>query len=154
MLKDVAIGDAAPEAKVQLIREAKVSDLHVVRREWLLHPSEIANIRNMMAGEEFSSIQKNIRERETTTVSEDETRQQSQLEDESRLESELSQEVNSQLAVTVNGYFNASAQYTNPMVTVSVSAGMDAGLSLERSERHASKIAREAVSKAISRWIR
>lgn len=151
-LVDVDQATAAPSAKVELIRKASVSDLRVVRREWACYlQSEVANIRNLMATEAVKFTLKSIREREVTEVAESEQRQQTQQEDESRLMSELSQEVNSQLAISINGRFDASAEYKAGMVTARISAGVDAGLSLQRSERHASKIAREAVSRAISR---
>jgi len=152
ILVDVDQATAAPMAKVELVREAKVADLHVVRREWACYiPSEVANIRNMMAGETFKQTLKNIREVETTNITVSERRQQTEQEDQSKLDSELSQEVNSQLAISVNGHFDVSAAYKTPMTTTTISAGADAGFSIERGERHAAKIARESVSRAVSR---
>ena len=142
----------APSRKIKLIREAKVADLQVVRREWAGYiASEIANIRNVMAGEGFEQHEKTIVETETTTEKQVETRQLTETEDQSKLQSELSQEVNSQLGITINGHADASAEFKYPVVTARVSGGVDAGLSLQRSERQASKIAREAVSRALSR---
>ena len=115
--------------KVKLIREAKVADLHVVRREWAGYvASEIANIRNVMAGEVFKQTDKTFRETETTTLNETERREQTEKEDQSKLNSELSDEVTTQLGLTVNGHFDASFEYKTPVVTANVSGGADIGL--------------------------
>lgn len=138
--------------KVKLIREAKVADLHVVRREWAGYvASEIANIRNVMAGEVFKQTDKTFRETETTTLNETERREQTEQEDQSKLNSELSDEVTTQLGLTVNGHFDASFEYKTPVVTANVSGGADIGLSMQRSERHASKIARETITRSLNR---
>src|SRR5262249_997937 len=59
-------------------------------------------------------------------------------------------QINTQLGITVNGHFDSSANFSYPGVTAFVSAGIDASLSVQKSETHASKIAREAVSRAVS----
>lgn len=152
VLGGVSTEELAPDAQVQLVREAKVADLQVVRREWAGYVAgEIANIRNVMSGESFGQSDKTMREIETTSENTSESRETTEREDQSKLDSELSQEVNSQLNITVNGYADASAEFKYPVVTARISAGMDAGLSLQRSERQASKIARETVSRALSR---
>ncbi len=141
----------APAAKVSLIREAKVADLQVIRREWATFiPSEIANIRNLMAGESFKQTDKTTTETETTSTKESQQSTQTVQETQSKLDSELSQQISTQLGITVNGHADASATFSYPMVTASVSGGIDATLSLQRSETHASKLAREAVSRAVS----
>lgn len=138
--------------KVQLLREARVSDLQVLRREWVGYlPGEIANVRNIMQGEAFTLSELTVRETETTLENVTERRETTESSTESRQESELTTEVNSQLGVTINGHVEGSAEFRYPVVTARVSAGVDAGLSLQRSERQASKIAREAVARATSR---
>jgi hypothetical protein len=152
VLDGISAEALAPEAQVKLIREAHVSDLQVVRREWAGYlPSEIANIRNVMKGEGFEQSDKTTRESETTTQNLSETRTITEREEQSKVESELTQEVDSQLAIAINGHAEASAEFKYPVVTARISGGVDAGLSLQRSERNASKIAREAVSRALSR---
>jgi hypothetical protein len=151
-LLGIGLVEMAPGTKIELVRDAKVSNLYVVRSEWGAYfAGEIANIRNLMAGESIALTQKNLRERETTAASEQERREQTEDEDESRTQSELTSEINSQLAVTINGSFNSSFEYSTGMMTASVSAGFDAGFSLDHSERRASKIAREAVTRAVRR---
>ena len=151
-LLGVGLVEMAPGTKIELVREAKVSNLYVVRNEWGAYiPGEIANIRNLMAGESIELMQMNLREREETSVSEQERREQTQDEDESRTQSELSSEITSNLAVTINGFFDSSFQYSTGMITASASGGFDAGFSLDHSERRASKIAREAVTRAVRR---
>ena len=152
VLDGVTSDQMSGQPKVKLVREAKKADLYVVRREWAGYVTgEIANIRNVMAGESFRQRDFTTTEVETTTTAEVETRRATETEEETKVESELSQEVNSQLGVTINGHAETSAEFTYAMVTASVSAGVDAGFSLQRSERQARKIAREAVSRAVSR---
>jgi hypothetical protein len=138
--------------KVELVREAKKADLYVVRREWAGYVAgEIANIRNVMAGESFRQRDYTTSEVETTTTADIETQRQTETEDQTKVSSELSQEVNSQLGVTINGHADTSAEFTYSMVTARVSAGIDAGFSMQRSEQQARKISKEAVSRAVSR---
>ncbi len=152
ILPDRMTGTLIEQSRVELIRDATVSDLHVIRREWACYvPGEIANIRNVMRGETFEQTQKQFRETETIDTTETERQEQMEQEDTSKLASELSQEVNSQLNLSVNGYFNASAQYNTPTATINISGGADASLSIQRGERFASKVAREAVTKAVRR---
>jgi hypothetical protein len=152
VLDSIPAVEIVPDPQVELIREAKVADLQVVRREWAGYvASEIANIRNVMQGESFGQSDKTMRETETTTETVTESRESTEREDQSKLDSELTHEVTSQLEITINGHANASAEFKYPVMTAQVSAGVDAGFSLQRSERHAGKVAREAVSRAVSR---
>jgi hypothetical protein len=152
VLDGLTAAELAPAAQVELIREAQVADLQVVRREWAGYlAGEIANIRNVMKGEDFGTSDKTTRESELTTEQTRERRELEEHEDQSKLDSELTQEVDAQLAIAINGHAEASAEFKYPVVTARVSGGIDAGMSLQRSERQASKIAREAVSRALSR---
>jgi hypothetical protein len=152
VLDGVTSAQMSGDPKVELVREAKKADLYVVRREWAGYvPGEIANIRNVMAGEHFRQRDFTTTEVETTTTGEVEISRTTETEEESKVESELSQEVNSQIGVTINGYADTSAEFTYAMVSASVSAGVDAGFSMQRSEKQARKIAKEAVSRAVSR---
>ena len=108
--------------KIKLIRDAERADLYVVRREWAGYVAgEIANVRNVMAGESFRQRDHTTTEVETSTTTEIETRQSTETEEESKLASELSQEVNAQLAVTINGHAEASAEFKYPIATPRVS---------------------------------
>lgn len=152
VLSGMPASTMAPNSRIELVRDARVADLNIVRREWSRYlPGEIANIRNVMAGESFKLSDKTLIETETTTTDESERSSQSESENQSRLSSELSQEVNSQLAIAVNGYADVSAQFKYPVVTTTISGGVNASVSLQRAEQHASRIAREAVSRAVSR---
>lgn len=142
----------ATRSRVKLVKEATIADLHVIRREWACYSlGEVANIRNLMAGESFRLTQKHVKEREETTVREDDRTESEEYEDSNKLASELSQEVNTQLGLAVNGHFNASAQYKTPVATINLGGGANVSLTLQRGERFASKIAREAVSRAVRR---
>ena len=149
---DISAEQMAPRAHVKLIREAQVADLHVVRREWTGYlAGEIANIRNVMAGEHFAQQDKTTSEVETTTEQSTDITQFQETEDETTVNREFSSEVNSQLAISINGHAEASAEFKYPVVTARVSGGVDASVSLQRSEQQASKVAREAVSRTVSR---
>ena len=152
MLPSHVSSAVAKSSRVQLIRDATVADLHVIRREWSCYQlGEVANIRNVMGGETFVQTQTVLREREVTTVTEAERQEQTEQEDSSKLASELSQEVNTQLNLSVNGYVDASVQYKTPVATINVAGGASVGLSMQRGERFASKVAREAVTRAVRR---
>jgi hypothetical protein len=152
VLPETEAGQLAPAARVQLIREATVRDLQVVRREWAGYlAGEIANVRNVMAGESFSQHELSTLETETTTSTVTERREESETESETKLSNELSQSVSNELGVTINGYVDASAEFKYPVVTARISGGVDAGLTLQRSDQQSSKIAREAVARATSR---
>ena len=147
------VTDALSEqSRVKLIRDATVADLHVIRREWACYMlGEVANIRNVMAGETFSLTQTQLAEQEVVSATEAEREEVVEQEDSSKLASELTQEVNTQINLAVNGYFDASAQYKTPVATINVGGGADVSLSLQRGERFASKVAREAVTRAVRR---
>lgn len=152
VIPEMAAEDMTGTPRIQLLREARVSDLQVLRREWVGYlPGEVANVRNVMAGESFGMHELTVRETETTTENVSENRETTESSTESRLQTELTSEVNSQLGITVNGHVEASAEFKYPVVTARVGGGIDAGLSLQRSERQASRIAREAVARAMSR---
>jgi hypothetical protein len=152
VLGGFSTASAAATQRVQLVREAKVADLRVVRREWSRYVAgEIANVRNLMAGESLTLSEKTIRETETSSSQERETRSQEENESQSRLSSELNQEISSQLDIAINGYVDASAEFTYPMVTTTISGGVSADVALQRAEQHSSRISREAVSRAVSR---
>jgi hypothetical protein len=139
-------------ARVQLVRDAKVAELRVVRREWSRYVAgELSNVRNLMAGESLTLSEKTIRETETSSSQQRETRSQEENESQSRLSSELNQEISSQLDIAINGYIDASAEFTYPMVTTTISGGVSADVALQRAEQQSSRISREAVSRAISR---
>jgi hypothetical protein len=139
------------QARIQLIREASVSDLHVIRSEWRGYlPGEIAMIRNVMAGETYQEQEKHLAETETTTQSETETTATQQRQDESQSETDMSRDLQTQIEVGVRGQVQTQYEQSAPGNRFSVSAGMDASVQLGRTERVASRIARQAVSKAIS----
>ncbi|MFD1507251.1 hypothetical protein FE374_14320 [Georgenia yuyongxinii] len=142
----------APAPKIKLIRETTVRDLQVVRREWAGYVAgEVANVRNVMAGESFSQHEMSTRETETTTTALTERREETETESEAKQTSELTASVSNQLGVTINGHAEVSAEYRYPVVTARISGGVDAGLTLQRSDQQSSKIAREAVARATSR---
>jgi hypothetical protein len=137
-------------ARVELIRDATVSDFHVIRREWAAYIlGEVANIRNLMGGEAFGQTLTALREQEVITSTESDRQESTSQEDSSKLATELTQEVSNQLSLSVNGYVDASAQYKTPVATINVAGGGSANLSVQRGEKFASKVAREAVTRAV-----
>jgi hypothetical protein len=138
--------------KVTLIADARVADLNVVRREWKRYlPSDIANIRNVMAGETFKLNDRTLHETELTTTSSSEVTQSSEQESQARETTDLASEISSQLGISINGHFDVAAEYKNPLMTTSVSGGAEFGVNLQLAEKHASRMAREAVSRAVSK---
>lgn len=140
-------------AKVELVREASVADLHVVRSEWRCYvPGEIASIRNVMAGETFHSKQKQINEQETTVSQSSQSTVSTEVTNEQTQQTELSQQVSSEIQAQINGF--ARFEYTQGLSEYShyaVNGGVDGGLSVTRSEQQASRIARQAVSRAVAK---
>ena len=119
----------------KLIRDATVADLHVIRREWACYLlGEIANIRNVMASETFSLTQTQLAEHEVVATTDAERQEVTEQEDSSKLASELTQEVNTQITLSVNGYFDASVQYKAPVATVNIGGGADVSLYLHAAE--------------------
>lgn len=140
-----------PQARIKLVREASVADLHVVRSEWRGYlAGEIAMIRNVMAGETYQEQEKHLAETESTTQADTETATTQQRQDESQSSTDLSRDLQTQIEVAVRGQVHTEYEQSAPGNRFSVSAGADAGVQLGRTERVASRIARQAVSKAIS----
>ena len=80
------------------MRQATTADLQVVRTEWRGYmPGEIASIRNVMAGETFSEVQKEIKRTETAQTTETQTTTKQETDVQQTDESVLSREVNTQL---------------------------------------------------------
>ncbi|SFV04196.1 hypothetical protein SAMN05216350_11922 [Polaromonas sp. YR568] len=146
-----ALAHAFPEARIKLIREASVADLHVVRSEWRGYlPGEIAMIRNVMAGETYQEKDKKLAETENITLSETTTSTSQQRQDENQNESEMSRDLQTQLSLAVRGQVQAEYEQNMPGSRYSVNAGAEASVQLGRSDRVASRIARKAVAKAVS----
>ena len=141
-----------PKARVELVREASVSDLHVVRSEWRCYvPGEIAAIRNVMAGEAFRNEQKQIREQEVTVTAETVTTARTERTDEQAEQSELSRQINTNVQAQVSGFVRGEfAQGTTEYNYYKISGGADGSLSVTRSEQQASRIARQSVARAVS----
>src|SRR5438132_7822642 len=102
-----------------------------------------------MAGESFEQIDKQVNETETTRTF-TQTMTQTQTDVQQTDESDLSKQVNTQLQVAVQGYLNTNYQQMGPGYTLSVSAGVSGGVQIGRSESLATKISRQAVSRAVA----
>jgi hypothetical protein len=146
-----SLARAFPEARIKLIREASVADMHVVRSEWRGYlPGEIAMIRNVMAGETYQETDKQFSETENTALSETATSTSQQRQDESQNESDMSRDLQTQLSLAVRGHVQTDYEQNMPGSRYSVNAGGEASVQLGRSDRVASRIARKAVSKAVA----
>ena len=104
-----------------------------------------------MASETFCAHPTQLAEHEVVATTDAERQEVTEQEDSSKLASELTQEVNTQITLSVNGYFDASVQYKAPVATVNIGGGADVSLYLQRGEKFASKVAREAVTRAVRR---
>jgi hypothetical protein len=145
------VEEVNPQPRIHLVRDVTVRDLQVLRREWAGYlPGEIANVRNMMAGESFTQHDLSTRETETTTTTSTERREVTDTEAEDKQTSELASSISNSLGVTINGHVEGSVDAKYPVVTAHVGGSVDAGLTLQRSDQQSSKIAREAVARATS----
>jgi hypothetical protein len=146
-----ALAACLAKARVPLVRQASVADLQVVRSEWRGYvPGEIATIRNVMAGESFEQTDKQVNETESTQTLDTQTMTQTQTDVQQTDESDLSRQVNTQLQVAVQGYLNTNYQQMGPGYNFSVSGGVSGGVQIGRSESLATKITRQAVSRAVA----
>ena len=144
--------EVLPSSQVRLVRQATVSDLFVVRSEWRCYQAgEIADIRNVMAGEKLEHKTLRIDEREVIEATETERivfdEQSEQTTERSDISEETSREV--QLAIQAEGQVDVSAQYGPAKVNASVGASVD--FSQQDATRRATRLAREAISRAVSR---
>ncbi|WP_284747941.1 hypothetical protein [Amycolatopsis sp. RTGN1] len=127
LLPDPPFPAVLPEDQVKLVRRATTSDLFVVRKEWRGYVAdEIAEIRNVMAGEHNDTRFIRIDESElveTTTSSTDSTTETSaEMSDESNFTEQSKRELD--LAIGTKGQVDVSAQYSS--VSLDVSAGFTA----------------------------
>ncbi len=141
-----------PEDQVKLVRRATTSDLFVVGREWRGYVAdEIAEIRNVMAGEDNVTPFVRIDEAEvieTTTTSADSTSEtSSETSDESTFNEQRKRELD--LAISAKGQVDVSARYSS--VKLDVSAGFSADFSLKDSTDRATEIAKKAIARAASK---
>lgn len=152
LLPDPPFPEVLPEDQVKLVRRATTSDLFVVRKEWRGYVAdEIAEIRNVMAGEDNDTRFIRIDESElveTTTSSTDSTSESSsETSDESRFNEQSKHELD--LAISAKGQVDVSAQYTS--VKLDVSAGFSADFSMKDSTDRATEIAKKAIARAASK---
>jgi hypothetical protein len=142
---------AFSKVRVSLVRQATVADLQVVRSEWRGYiPGEIAMIRNVMAGESLQQLDKQLNETETTQTFDSQTMTQKESDIQQADESDLSREVNTQLGISVQGYLNTNYQQNSPGYNLSVSAGVSGGVQIGRSESLATRISRQAITRAVA----
>ncbi len=152
LLPDPPFPDVLPEDQVKLVRRATTSDLFVVGREWRGYVAdEIAEIRNVMAGEDNVTPFVRIDEAEvieTTTTSADSTSEtSSETSDESTFNEQRKRELD--LAISAKGQVDVSARYSS--VKLDVSAGFSADFSLKDSTDRATEIAKKAIARAASK---
>lgn len=141
--------------RIQLVRRATTSDLFVVRREWRGYlAGEVAEIRNVMAGETLGQDVKVISEAEVTEISATQTDTSSESSTESTEESSFSEEVRRDIALKIGADAQADVHVDYGIATLDVSAGFSADFSLEDSTRRATEIAKKAVARAASKTAR
>ena len=136
----------------ELVREARVSDLYVVRSEWSCYRlGEIASITNVLAGTRHEHENRRSREEEVTTREELERLEAREEFEEDRLQSEMSREVDkaSSLQIDVEGSVDVSGKYGFTKWAAHAGAGVSASRS--ESVRQANKVSRELVSRAASK---
>ena len=140
------------KASIQLVREASIGDLFVVRSEWREYVrGDIAGIKNVLPGELYERTLKRTQELESTQTSEASTQTSAESETKTSEESEMSQETSNQLRVEINGFVRAEVSGSYGAATVKVSGGVEGRVSLDQANRQASRIARSATNRAVSK---
>lgn len=135
--------------RVELVRQATVSDLFVVRNEWRCYVAgEVADITNVLRGEKLEHSVLSIDEREITQTAVDETATTEQRAQETTDRTELSEETQSQvnLAVHVQGQVEVAGKYGTTKVDATVGGSVD--YSRSDAMHRATRVAHEAVMKA------
>jgi hypothetical protein len=113
LLPDPPFPAVLPEPRVKLVRQASVSDLFVVRREWRCYVAgEIADVRNVLAGERSELQTTRIDEREVTEVVTSETVSISETSFEASESSSFSEQTRREmdLALHAEGQVDTSGQ--------------------------------------------
>ena len=143
--------EASTCRKCDFVVRMGVTDLHVLRTEWVRYvPGEIAHIENVIPGERKRRKLVQTDEREETTTSETITtnadRRDSQTTD--RFEQQDEAERSTRLAVQVEGQVDTTGQYGPTKVDTHVGGNLD--FSLEEATRRATTTARETVDRTIT----
>lgn len=139
-------------ASIQLVREATVADLYVVRSEWRQYVrGDIAGIKNVLPGEEYIRTLTRTQELETTADTESQTQTSTESEQKTSEESEMSRETTNQLHVEIAGFVRAEVQASYGTASIKVSGGVEGRVSLDQAERQASRVARSATNRAVSK---
>jgi len=152
VLPDPPFPAILPADQVKLVRKTAVSDLFVVRQEWRSYVADdVADIRNVLAGEASMARTTRIDESELTESSSTEQSSQTETSSESGSESTFSEEAKRALDLDIHaeGQVNVAASYG--MVKLDASAGFSADFSLEDSTERATEISKKAVSRAASK---
>jgi hypothetical protein len=140
------------QASIQLVREATVADLYVVRSEWRQYVrGDIAGIKNVLPGEEYVRTLTRTQELETTQDTESQTQTSTESEQKTSEESEMSRETTNQLHVEIAGFVRAEVQASYGTASIKVSGGVEGRVSLDQAERQASRVARSATNRAVSK---
>lgn len=141
-----------PARGVELVREASVSDLYVVRQEWRGYVlGDIAQILNVMPGADHERSLKRTDETETINTSEVSEARTDERETRTEESSELQKETERALRAEISGSMRADLQQSWGTGSIKVSGGVEGRLSLEQTERQASKTARSATTRALAK---
>lgn len=144
--------DVLPLRSAQLARRVAVGDLWVVRKEWQCYVAgEIADIRNVMAGESFENRFTRIDETEITNTASSEKSTTTEQEDSKSDKSDISEETDREikLALAADAQVNVAADYG--VVKMDASADVSADFALTDATKRASRFAHEVTSRSLSR---
>ncbi|MFM7442731.1 MAG: hypothetical protein ACKO2N_02295, partial [Tabrizicola sp.] len=137
---------------IQLVREASVSDLYVVRQEWRGYVAgDIAQILNVMPGADHERSLKRTDERETIDTREVTETQGEERETKTEESSEVQKETSNALRAEISGSVKAELQQSWGTGSIKVSGGVEGRLSLEQTERQATRTARSATTRAVAK---
>jgi hypothetical protein len=151
LLPDPPFPIVLPEQQVQLVRQATVSDLFVVRQEWRCYVTgEIADIRNVLAGEHHLQETTRVDEREVLEVAVTEEATRTETASETVEESSFAEQTHREmgLALHADGQVDVTSVY-GP-TKVDASAGFSADFSLSEAMDRATQLAQRATARAAS----
>jgi hypothetical protein len=134
-----------------LSRRPGVSDLYLVREEWARYElGEIAHIENVLKGELKRSLLEKTDEQETTVTTDTATTRTAQQDSQTtdRFELKLASQVDTSLALHVEGKVDTSGVYGPTTVNSHVGGSFD--YSRQEADSRATTQARETVSRAAS----
>ncbi|WP_406409374.1 hypothetical protein [Streptomyces sp. NBC_01643] len=138
--------------RIELVRQARVSDLFVVRSEWCcFEAGEVAEIVNVLGGETLKAERIRIDEREISATTEEERTTTDERSLDITDHGEVSEETQRQVDFSVKAHGQVETTSEWGATKIEASAGAEAEYAVHDTERRATKISRDAVARALAK---